>query len=142
MKNKYKDIMGENMKKLKLLLIMALGCIGLVGCSSSKLSEVFNEEKLKTTSQEIIQMLYNEEYDKIEEQMSQELKDAGATQQIKDAWSTVSGKLGAFDSYEKEAVVGKENNATVVTISKFENGKIQFTISYNEDMKLIGFYIK
>ena len=130
------------MKKLKLLLIMALGCIGLVGCSSSKLSEVFNEEKLKTTSQEIIQMLCSEEYDKIEAQMSQELKDAGATQQIKDAWSTVSGKLGAFDSYEKEAVVGKDNNATVVTISKFENGKIQFTISYNEDMKLIGFYIK
>ena len=130
------------MKKFKLLLLVALGCIGLVGCSSSKLSDAFDEAKLKTTSQEIIQMLCNEEYDKIEDQMSKELKDAGATQQIKDAWSTVSGKLGDFDSYEKEAVVGKENQATVVTITKFKNGKVQFTISYNEDMELTGFYIK
>lgn len=130
------------MKKLRLLLVMALSCVALVGCSSNKLSAAFDEAKLKTASQDIVQMLCNKEYDKLEEQMGQELKDAGATEQIKELWEPTSQTLGAFDSYEKEAVVGKENQATVVTIAKFKDGKAQFTITYNEDMKLTGFYIK
>ena len=35
------------MKKIKLFLMVALGCAMLVGCSSKKLSEDFNEEELK-----------------------------------------------------------------------------------------------
>lgn len=130
------------MKKLRLFLVMTLSCLTLVGCSTNKLSEAFNEEDLKTTTQNVIQMLCNGEYDKIEEMSGQELIDAGVTDKLEEVWEPIEKDLGEFDSYEKEAVVGKDNQAKVVILTKFKNGKAQFTISYDEDMKLIGFYIK
>ena len=125
---------GKDMKKLRLFLMVALGCVMLVGCSSKKLSDDFNEEELKTTTENVIQMLCNAEYDQIKEMLGQQLIDAGVTEKIKEVWEPMAKDLGKFDSYDKEA--------TVVIISKFENGKAQFTISYNKDMKLTGFYIK
>lgn len=131
------------MKKLRLFLVMALSCLTLAGCSTNKLSDAFNEDGLKATTQDIIQMLCNGEYDKIEKMSGQELIDAGVTgDKLKEVWEPIEKDLGEFDSYEKEAVVGKDNQAIVVTLTKFKNGKAQFTISYNEDMKLTGFYIK
>lgn len=130
------------MKKLKLFLMMALGCVMLVGCSSDKLSEDFNEDELKTTTEGVIQMLCTEEYDKIKDISSQELIDAGVNDKLKEVWEPMAKDLGKFDSYDKEAVVGNGDQATVVIISKFENGNVKFTISYNKDMKLTGFYIK
>lgn len=130
------------MKKIKLLLMMLVGCVMLVGCSSSKLSESFDEQELKTTTEEVIQMLLNGEYDKIEAMSSKVLLDAKVTDQLSEVWEPLAKDLGKFESYEKEAVVGKDNDATVIIITKFENGKVQFTISYNEDMELIGFFIK
>lgn len=130
------------MKKLRLLLIMALSCVTLVGCSSSKLSDAFDEQKLKTTTEEVIQMLCNGEYDKIEAMSDQVMLDAGVTDKLSEVWEPIAKDLGKFESYEKEAVIGKDNDATVVIVTKFENGKAQFTVSYNEDMKIIGFFIK
>ncbi|MEG0050545.1 MAG: DUF3887 domain-containing protein [Terrisporobacter sp.] len=130
------------MKKLKLLLVMAISCVVLVGCSNNKLSDAFNEEELKTTSQNVIKMLYNEEYDKIEEKSSKNLIDAGVTEKLKEVWPPIAKDLGKLESFDKEAVVGKGEEATVVTVTNFKNGKAQFTISYNEDMELTGIYIK
>lgn len=130
------------MKKLRLLLMITLGCVMLGGCSSNKLSDDFNEEELKTTTKEVIQRLCNEEYDKIKEISGKELIDAGVTEKIKEVWEPMAKDLGKFHSFDKEAVVGNGDQATVVIISKFENGNVKFTISYNKDMKLTGFYIK
>ena len=82
------------------------------------------------------------EYDKIKEMSSQEFIDAGVADKIKEVWEPMAKDLGKFDSYDKEAVVGNGDQATVVIIAKFENGNVKFTISYNKDMKLTGFYIK
>lgn len=130
------------MKKLRLFLMIALGCVMLAGCSSNKLSDDFNEEELKTTTEEVIQMLCNGEYDKIKKMSGKELVDSGVTEKIKEVWEPMAKDLGKFHSFDKEAVVGNGDQATVAIISKFENGNVKFTISYNKDMKLTGFYIK
>lgn len=130
------------MKKIRVFLMMVLGCVMLVGCSSNKLSDDFNEEELKSTTQGVIQMLCNEEYDKIKEMSGQELIDAGVSDKLKEVWQPMANELGKFESYDKEAVVGNGDEATVVVMTKFENGSAKFTISYNKDMKLTGFYIK
>lgn len=134
------------MRKFKLFLVVCLIGISLVGCTSSKLSEDFDESKVKSSSQEIVQMFCKGDYDKIVDQMSDKMKSAINAEQLKEAWDPMQGKLGEFKSISKEAAVGKEiegeDVATVVEIVEFENGKAQFTITYNKDMKLEGLFIK
>ena len=36
----------------------------------------------------------------------------------------------------------KYGNATVIAIAKYTENKVQFTVSFNESMELIGIYIK
>ncbi|MEG0843510.1 MAG: DUF3887 domain-containing protein [Romboutsia sp.] len=130
------------MKKLKLLLIMLLVGVVLSGCSSSKLSDVYDEEILKKDAKEVVSMICNKDYDTLESKMSKEMVELGAKNQVQQGWDSISGKLGKFDSISKEGIVGNEDLATVVVVSKFENGKVQFTITYNEAMEISGLYMK
>lgn len=134
------------MKRIKLLLVVFLTGVVLAGCSSSKLSEVYDEEVLKTDAQGMVNMFISEEYDKIADKMSENLKKAASpeefTKQLKEIWDSMKDKVGEFESISKEGVVGNGDLATVIEVAKFKNGKAQFTITYNENMELDGFYIK
>ncbi len=130
------------MKKIKILLMVLLVGVILGGCSSSKLSDAYNEDELKKDAQRIVSMICNEEYDKVIDQMSDNIKGKISAEQLKEVWQPIKEKVGSFKSIEKEGVIGKDGLATVVEVAEFENGKAQFTITYNEDMKLEGLYIK
>lgn len=134
------------MKRVKLLLVALLTGIILVGCSSSKLSDAFDESTLKSRGQEVVNLIVNEEYDKISAQMSDKMKEAVSSEELektlRDTWDSVKGKLGEFEKISKEGIVGAENLASVIEVAKFKNGKVQFTINYNENMDLEGIFLK
>lgn len=134
------------MKRVKLLLVALLTGIILVGCSSSKLSDAFDESTLKSRGQEVVNLIVNEEYDKISAQMSDKMKEAVSSEELektlRDTWDSVKGKLGEFEKISKEGIVGAENLASVIEVAKFKNGKVQFTINYNENMELEGIFLK
>lgn len=133
------------MKKLKVFLLAFLVGGILVGCSSSKLSEDFDEAVLKADAQSIVQMFCNNDYESVVDKMSDKLKAAITEEQLKEVWEPIQNTIGKFDSINKEGVVGNNDDnqemATVVEIIKCENGKAQFKITYNKDMKLEGLYI-
>lgn len=134
------------MKKLKLLLAGILMGVMLVGCSSSKLSDSFDETTLKERGQEVVDFMINEEYDKISAQMSNKLKESTTPEELekilKDTWDSVKDKLGKFEEISKEGIAGEGNIASIIEIAKFENSKVQFTINYNENMELEGILLK
>lgn len=133
------------MNKLKVFLLAFLVGGILVGCSSSKLSEDFDEAALKADAQSIVQMFCNNDYESVVDKMSDKLKAAITEEQLKEVWEPIQNTIGKFDSINKEGVVGNNDDnqemATVVEIIKCEKGKAQFKITYNKDMKLEGLYI-
>lgn len=130
------------MKKFKLLLIMAIASITLVGCSSSKLSDRYDENEVKVSAQEIVKLLNDEDYEAIDEKMSENLKSAASVDDIKVAWQPLKESMGAFDSISKETVVGNEGLATTAVVAKYKNGSVTFTLTFNEELKLEGIYMK
>ncbi|MDB8793858.1 DUF3887 domain-containing protein [Romboutsia sp. 1001216sp1] len=130
------------MKKMKMLLLVFLTGVVLGGCTTSKLSESYDEELLKEYAQGIVNMICNDEYSKVIDKMSENLKTQINAEQLKEAWQPMKDKLGKFKSINKEELIGNEDLATVVEVVEFDNGKAQFTITYNEDMKLEGLYMK
>ena len=74
---------------------------------------------------------------------SDELKKALTAEKLKEVWQGINGTLGQYEEIvTKVAFTEKDGNATVIAIAKYTENKVQFTVSFNESMELIGIYIK
>jgi len=129
------------MKRLSKILLVVLCIMMLGGCGAAKLSDAYSEEKLKSASEEIINNLNNEKYDEVVGKLKEDLRKQVPADKIKEAWSNLGDK-GKYDSISKIAFQEQKGNAIVVAIAKYEKRKVQFTLSFNKDMELVGIYMK
>lgn len=117
-------------------------CVGiLVGCGATKLSDKYNEETLRTSTEAVIKNMDSGNFQAIEEVMSDKLKEAVPTDKLKAVWESLP-KTGKYEKISKIVFQEKDGYAVVVAIAKFENSNVQYTLSYDKDMKLVGIYIK
>jgi hypothetical protein len=111
------------------------------GCGAKKLSSSYSEDKLKAASEAIINDFNNEKYDDVVTKFKSDLKKDLPASKLKDAWAPHKSK-GKYESISKIAFQEKKDYAVVIAIAKFEKGNVQFTISFNKDMELVGLYVK
>ena len=130
------------MKKL-LSVFMVLFCgIIIVGCGTQKLSSNYSEEKLKAAAEETINNLNNNKYDEIVNGSRASLKAQLPKDKIKEAWEPLQEHIGKYKEISRISFQEKDGIAIVVAIAQYEEGKVQFTLSYDEDMKLAAIYMK
>lgn len=129
------------MKKLFKFLAIALCIMMLGGCGAAKLSSNYSETKLKAATQKVVDDLNNGKYDDITTGMSDKLKAALPADKLKEGWMAF-GNLGKYNSISKMIFEEVDGYAVVVAIVKYDNRKIQLTLSYNKDMKLEGIHTK
>lgn len=140
------------MKRVKQIVFVIIGVIWLsalmTGCGQSKLSDTFNEETIKEEAMKAIGYFNEKDYQSIIEMGSKELKESITAEEFAKASDPYLDKCGAFKEIIKTVVIGSEDSKTekeygvVVMIGEYEDGKIQFTIAFDEDMKLVQFLIK
>lgn len=130
------------MKKIGKFLMMMLCLSLLTGCGAASLSDKYDEEKLKSSVEEIIIDFNEGKYEDIVSMGSDELKKALTAEKLKEVWQGINGTLGQYEEISKVAFTEKDGKATVIAIAKYTENKVQFTISFNESMELIGIYIK
>ena len=79
---------------------------------------------------------------------SEELKAGITEEQFAEACDPYLDKCGEFEEITKTVFAGGHDKnseidyATAVMIGEYEDGKIQFTVSFDEDMEMIQFLIK
>ena len=130
------------MKKIIGMVMMVL-CIGmLAGCGAGNLSELYSEEVLKSEAEAIIDDFNNRNYEDIILRGDTILQEQLTAEQLQSVWEQVEPQLGAYEGISKIAFKEKDGNVSVVTIAKYENSKLQFTTSFNENMQLIGIFLK
>ena len=137
------------MKKfLSVLLTLTLVLVLFAGCSTAKLSEKFDENNVKTTAENAINLLNQGEYEKFCTELPREdLKTALTVDVMKNAIAQVMPNAGAFVEFSSESIVSQKDKdgneiAIAVIVAKYDNQKVTYTISFDENMKLIGFYLK
>jgi len=138
------------MKKFFAALGVLLLVGGITGCSrSQELPDDFDENEVKKAAEEVIDLVNAGEYEKLtEEKWNAQLKTALPAEKMSEEMQPVIEELGAFESIENEAVAGGEDKdteqefAVVVVKAKYEERKVQFTISFDKNMKTAGFFIK
>ncbi len=133
-------------------MLMAAGMLAgmFTGCAGGqKLSDKFDEAEVREEAKEVIGILNEGDVDTlVDDRWNAMLKSAFDKDQVRSQVMPVIEELGAFEGYDKEAVTGskdpdtEQEYADAVIKVKYEKRKAQFTISFDEDMKVGGFYIK
>lgn len=129
-----------------MLLLLSM----LTGCSQSqKLSEQFNMEDVKEEAKEVIRLLNEEAYETLEtDYWDAVMKQKISAGEMQKNMKPIIDELGGFISIENEAITGstdkdtEQEYAVAVIIAKYEKRKAQYTISFNTEMKVAGFYVK
>ena len=124
---------------LGIVLVFVLTAFLAVGCTS-RLSDKFDEKIATLSCTGKISEAYGLLSDLLKAQVTEEQITAGIEGTIE--------PLGEFEkingttvSSQKDKDTGTEY-ALAIVIAKFEEGKAQFTISFDTDMNCVGFYIK
>lgn len=130
------------MKKLICMIMAGMLALCMLGCSRTKLSEEFAEEKVLEEAKTVIEMVNGGNTEAIwEKKFDAKMQNALSKEEWIQAIDPVMEEAGTFEKYEKEAVTG-EKFATAVIVTKYENGKNQYTISFNTSMQVTGFFVK
>jgi len=130
--------MSSLIKTITIIIVLSI----FTGCGATKLSDTFSKDKLKTAVETVLDNMNNEKYDEIIATGSQDLKSKLSAEQLKENWTKMKEKLGKYDSITKEVFIGKDNSAIIIVTEKYEKSDVQFTITYNESMEMIGIYMK
>lgn len=143
-----KTKLGNIVKRgISMGLILVTSALLLTGCSSTKLSDDFDEEKVKAAAQEAIDHLIAGEYEECVGLMSEEMQAALSAEVLATNMDTITGQRGAFQEYKSNSVVGQKDKegteyAVAVIVAAFEKGNVTFTVSFDKEMKMIGLWMK
>ena len=131
-----------------IIMVLAMAAaLSLIGCSGTKLSGDFDEEKVKAAAQEAIDHLVAGEYEACVSLMDEEMQAAISAEVLAANMEAMNEQKGAFQEYKSSSVVGQKDKdgaecAVAVIVAAFEKGTATFTMSYNKEMEMIGFWIK
>lgn len=125
-----------------------LAALFLTGCSQNQLSDKFDEETVKEEAEKAVELFNERDYQGILDMGDENMKNGITAEQFAEASDPYLDKCGEFQEIGKTVVLGTSDKETgkefggVVMIGNYEEGKIQFTIAFDEDMKLVQFLIK
>lgn len=127
-----------------LMLVFCAGCMA----NSTQLADGFDENELKKASQQIVDQINENDYNAFLKFAGDEMKELISQEKFENEVVGYANSKGAFQSYGKQAVIGQKYEKTgedcgvVVMAAEYEDGTIQYTISFTKDMKLNGLWLK
>lgn len=133
---------------LGILAAMAALVVGLAGCTGIKLPEGFDEEAVKGQATKVIDYINTGDLEALSQLPMVEGMSGTLTPESMEAiLAQYVGNRGAFVKYEAVTAVGTTGEdgteyAVVVTVAAYENQKVTYTITFNRELEIAGFFLK
>ena len=133
-------------RKFSMYMLIISVLFLIAGCGNS-LSSAFDEELVVTQSETVINLINEKDYVSAEYMMEEAVRDKLSAQVLQDVMDPILEKAGSFVSYKSTSVKGTSSKdgtdyATCVVKAEYENGTLTYTITFDTDYKIAGFYIK
>jgi len=129
------------------VLILALS-LSLLGCASNKLPKGFDEEEVGSTAEEIVGLATEADFDSVISYLRDDLRSSVTADQLRESWTPIYEKAGTFVSITKTAFSSTTDQTTgdeyaVVQVQvKHLNANLVYTLSFDQDLMLVGLYLK
>ena len=132
-----------------LLVIAVLAAViywNLPKWSDISSSTIFDEDDVKAQTEEIIRLYSDNDFQAVTERMNDDMRqvlNAATLQYTKSQMKEDFGELLAFGNmYASEAKQNGRSYAMVQVSVSYSNMSVSYTITFDADMKLAGFYVK
>ena len=138
----------ETMKKTLSLGLALILILSLTACSVAKLSENYDKDEVLSRAEEIVALLNASDFDAVAAGVREDLQEQLSSEVLENALGEILAQAGAFQEFTAEAVTGQQSKTTgedyavAVLVGKYENASHTFTISFNEDLEIVGLYMK
>lgn len=136
--------MTKLFRLIRFVLLAVLSLVVLGGCAA-KLPEGFDEVEVQAAAENVINLLNQRDSEGLTALMTEEMK-AVMTEDIQAQIFALLDSTGAFQEILDLKMAGStQNGVTYVAVAakaKYEKGEITYTISFDQDMKLAGLYLK
>ena len=135
-------------KGFKKMIVFCVMLFALTACGAQPLPEQFEEDTVREAAEQAISYFNEQDYQSIIEMGSDEFQKALTAEEFTSQCDPYHEKCGAFQEISKTIFAGNIDKETqeayggVVMVGTYEEGTIQFTIAFDEDMKLIQFIIR
>lgn len=142
-------IQGYIYRRSMAVTLMLVLCVVLSGCNSTKLADGFDEDTIIETAEEIInEVQMNGAKQVLAERMREDFLENIDLDTMENTVVNLTKGKGNFLTYGEESVIGryheeaKEDFGVILVTAKYEKGEINYTISFDKNMKVVGFYAK
>jgi len=136
------------MRLYKILFIVLLLSGILSGCASTKLADIFDENKVIERGKEVVKIINTQDFDLVNAELRDDLEDQLASDQLKNGMGQKLIDAGQFLEYQSISTLGQkskstgEDYATVVLVGTYEKSTLVFSITMDSNLDLVGLYLK
>ena len=118
----------------------------LAACGGTKLPDGFDEKTVKEAATKFLDYLTAGEYDSGMDMMSEVMAAALSKEDLTAIMEDLDRQVGAFKEYKSIAVVGQTSQgveyATAVVVASYEKRNVTYTVVFNTNMEIDGFYLR
>lgn len=128
--------------------ILVFSILLLVACSSNRIPEGFDENKLNDKAEAIVMLLNDEQYSDVYNMFRTNIKTLVTLEQIEQVLTTKYEQVGEFEKINQIVITDTKDPSTseiyaiVIIVSVHKEGNATYTLSFNEALEIVGFYIK
>ena len=139
------------MKKIICIItICVMGCFLLTGCGNATqpLSSIYDEEVVINSAISIIEDINRGDYEAVYKTFRYDLAELLPTETIQTTFDPIFETVGEFVEYRSTGAMGQtdsesgEEYAAAVIVAKYQYKKLTYSISYDENMEVIGIFVK
>lgn len=130
------------------IMVLCVMLLCLAACGAQSLPEQFDDETVKAEAEKAIGYFNAHDYQSVIDMGSDAFQGFITAEEFAAQCDPYLEKCGEYQGIAKTIVLGNVDQETqeayggVVMVGNYKEGKIQFTIAFDEDMRLVQFVIK
>lgn len=135
------------MKRIGMLIIAMIMVLTLSACAAA-LPEGMDKDAAIERAKQTVSVIQEQDYTAIVEELRDDLESQITPEALEEAWGQALNDAGAFKEYKSTAAVGQKGKssdevyAAVVLAATHDNGTLTYTIVIDQDMQVVGMYLK